>query len=121
LRLHPPPSPEPGLEGEADGWLLGKCTLVGSGAKIDEVVLSIDILLLTSLLMFSGGSGIFSIIARSLGKESSIKSPLQELINFPGVSRSSIQYPFDSSVYHPSIQTFTAWEYSFLSHTGFGT
>jgi len=53
--------------------------------------------------MFSGGGSIFSIIARSLGEESSIKSILQELINFPGVSRSSGQYPFDLSVYHPSI------------------
>jgi len=70
--------------------------------------------------MFSGGGSIFSIIARSLGEESSIKSILQELINFPGVSRSSGQYPFDLSVYHPSIQIFTAQEYSFLSYTGFG-
>jgi len=47
-------------------------------------------------------------IARSLGEEFSIKSTLQELINFLGVLRSSRQYSFDLFVYHLSIQTFTA-------------
>jgi len=52
-------------------------------------VLSVNIASLTSLLMLSGRDDILSIIARSFGKESSIKSTSQELISFLGVSRSS--------------------------------
>ena len=91
-----------------DGRLSGKCTLVGSEAKSDGVVLSVNIASLTSLLMLFGGGDILSIMARSFGEESSIKSTSQELISFLGVSRSSRQYPFDLSVYQPSIRTFTA-------------
>ena len=104
-----------------DKQLSGKCTLVGSGAKIDGVVLSIDITLSKNVLMLSGGGGMLSIIARLLGEESLMKSMSQELISFPGVSRSSRRYPFDLSVHYPSIQTLTAQECSFLSCTGFGT
>ena len=104
-----------GSEGEVNGWLSGKCTLVESGAKIDRVVLSIDIALLTSLLIFSGGSSIFSIIARSLGKESSIKSISWELINFPGVFRFSRQYLLDNlhkgDGHDKQRVCYTIWEY----------
>jgi len=72
-----------------DGRLSGKCTLVESGAENDGIVLSVNIASLTSLLMLSGGGDVLSIIARSFGKESSIKSTSQELISFLGVSRSS--------------------------------
>ena len=104
-----------------DGQLSGKCTLVGSEAESDGVVLSVDIISLTSLLMLSGEGDMLSIMARSFGKESSIKSTSQELISFPGISRSSRRYPFDSSVHQPSIQIFTAQDCNFPSHTGFGT
>jgi len=80
-----------------------------------------NIVLSTSLLILSEEGGILSITAKSLSEESSMKSISQKLINFPGVSRSSRQYPFNLSVYHPSIWTFTTQDYSFLSCTGFGT
>jgi len=110
-----------GSGGGVDGRLSGKCTLVGSGAENDGVVLSVDIALSTSLLMLSGGGDMLSIIARSFGEESSIKSTLRELISFPGVSRSSRRYPFNSSVHQPSIQTLTARDCSFPSCTSLGT
>ena len=84
-------------------------------------MLLVDIASLTSLLILSGEGDMLSIMARLFGEESSIKSTSQELISFPGVSRSSRQYPFDLSVYQPSIQTLTAQDYSFLSRTGLGT
>ena len=104
-----------------DRRLLDKYTLVRSEAKSDGVVLSVNIALLTSLLMLSGGGDMLLIMVRSFGEESSIKSTLWELISLPGVSRSSRRYPFDLSVYQPSIQTFTAWDCNFLSYTGFST
>jgi len=88
-----------GSREKIDGRLSGKCTLVGSEAESDGVVLSVDIASLTSLLMFSGGDDILLIMARSFGEESLIKSTSRELISFPDVSRSLRQYPFDSSVY----------------------
>ena len=88
-----------GSKEEVDGQLSGKCTLVGSEAENNGVVLSVDIASLTSLLMLSGGDDILLIMARSFGEESSIKSTSRGLISFPGVSRSLRQYPFDSSVY----------------------
>jgi len=67
-------------------------------------MLSVNITLLTSLLIFSERGGILSIIARLLGEESSMKSIISwELIDFPGVLRFSRQYPFDSSVYYLSV------------------
>jgi len=63
-----------GLRGGVDGRLSGKCTLVGSGAKIDGEMLSVDIASSTSLSMPSGGGNILSIMVRSFGEESSIKS-----------------------------------------------
>jgi len=57
-----------------DRQLSGKCILVRSGAKIDGIVLSINITLSTSLLMLSGEGGMLSIMVRSLGEEFSIKS-----------------------------------------------
>jgi len=49
--------------------LLDKCTLVELGAKIDRVVLSIDIILLTSLLIFYRKNS----MARLLSEKSLIK------------------------------------------------
>ena len=92
-----------GSRGGVDGQLSDKCTLVGSETKIDGEMLSVNITLLTSLLMSSEGDDMLSIIVRSLGEESSMKSMSQELISFPGVSRSSRRYSFDSFVHHPSI------------------
>jgi len=89
--------------GGVDGRLLSKCTLVGLGAENNGVVLSVDIALSTSLLTLSGGGNMLLIMARSFGEESSIKSTSRELISFSGVSRSSRRYPFDLSVYQPSI------------------
>jgi len=66
-------------------------------------MLSVNITLLISLLIFSERGGILSIIARLLGEESLIKSMSWELINFLGVLRFSRQYPFNSSVYYLSI------------------
>jgi len=66
-------------------------------------MLSVNITLLTSLLIFSERGGILSIIARLLDEESSMKSISWELIDFPGVLRFSRQYPFDSSVYYLSV------------------
>jgi len=60
----------------ADRRLLGKYTLVRSEAKSDGVVLSVNIALLTSLLMLSGGGDMLLIMVRSFGEESSIKSTL---------------------------------------------
>ena len=65
-----------GSGGGVDGRLLGKCTLVGSGAENDGVVLSVDIASSTSLLMLSGGGDMLLIMARSFGEESLIKSTL---------------------------------------------
>ena len=53
-----------GLEGGVDEQLSGKCTLVGSGAENDEVVLLVDIISLTSLLMLSKGGNMLLIMAR---------------------------------------------------------
>ena len=92
-----------GSRGEVDERLSGKCTLVGSGAEIDREMLSVDIALSTSLSMLSREGDMLSIMARSFGEESSMKSTSRELISFLGVSRSSRRYPFDSSVYYPSI------------------
>ena len=78
-----------GSRGEVDEQLSGKCTLVGSGAKIDGEMLSVDIASLTSLSMLSGRDDILSMIARSFGEKSSMKSTSQELISFPDVSRFS--------------------------------
>ena len=78
-----------GSRERVDGRLLGKCTLVGSGAEIDREMLSVDIASLTSLSMSSGEGDMLSIMVRSLGEESSMKSTSRELISFPGVSRSS--------------------------------
>jgi len=63
-----------GSRGRVDGRLSGKCTLVGSGAEIDEEMLSVDIASSTSLSMPSGGGDMLSIMVRSFGEESSIKS-----------------------------------------------
>jgi len=92
-----------GSRGGVDKRLSDKYTLVRLGAKINEEMLSVDIALSISLSMLSRRGNILSIIARSFGKESSMKSTSQKLISFPGVSRSSRQYPFDSSVLYPSI------------------
>ena len=78
-----------GSRERVDGRLLGKCTLVGSGAEIDREMLSVDIASLTSLSMLSGRDDILSMIARSFGEKSSMKSTSQELISFPDVSRFS--------------------------------
>jgi len=63
-----------GSRGEVDGQLSGKCTLVGLGAEIDGEMLSVDIALLTSLSMPSGEGDMLSIMVRSFGEESSMKS-----------------------------------------------
>jgi len=78
-----------GSRGGVDKRLSSKCTLVRLGAEIDGEMLSVDITLSTSLSMLSGGGDMLSIIARSFSEESSMKSMSQELISFPGVSRSS--------------------------------
>jgi len=59
-----------------DRRLSDKCTLVRSEAESDGVVLSVNIALLTSLLMLFGEGNMLSIMARSFGEESSIKSTL---------------------------------------------
>ena len=63
-----------GSRGGVDGQLSGKCTLVRSGAKIDGEMLSVDIASSTSLSMPSGEGDMLSIMVRSLGEKSSIKS-----------------------------------------------
>ena len=59
---------------KVDGQLLGKATFEGSGTRIDEGILSVDIALLTSLSMLSRGGGMLSIRARLFGEESLTKS-----------------------------------------------
>jgi len=78
-----------GSGGGVDGRLSGKCTLVGSEAKSDRVVLLVNIASSTSLLMLSRRGDILSMIAKSFGEESLMKSMSQELISFSGVFRSS--------------------------------
>jgi len=74
-----------GIGGDNNGSLTGsrkgvdrrlsdKCILVGSGAKIDGKMLSVDIASSTSLSMPSGGGDMLSIMVRSFGEESSMKS-----------------------------------------------
>jgi len=63
-----------GSRGGVDERLSGKCTLVGSGAKIDGEMLSVNIASLTSLSILSERGDILSMIARSFGEESSMKS-----------------------------------------------
>jgi len=78
-----------GLREGVDERLSGKCTLVRSGAEINGEMLSVDITLLTSLLMPSRGGDMLSIMVRSFGEESLMKLTSQELISFLGISRSS--------------------------------